>query len=577
MKEAGTMKNNYRTKEQIMKECDEMCQKVLEIEKCKEDFRKVQEKYDKLLHSAPDALVFLNAEGRIVMVNAQFDKMFGFSNGEAVGKGLDTLIPERFRSGHVKYVADFFSHPRVHPMGSDFEIYALKKNGEEFPVDITLSPLNTDEGLLITAAIRDITKRKQAEEQVELNFQLQRVVNSMLQISLESLSLETQFEKILDLILSVPYLSLKSKGVIYIVDEDRPGILVMKAQKGFTEGQDVPCVSVPFGRCLCGQAALHSRIIYSDHLNNRHEIHGEGVFPHGHYCVPILSGREVLGLINVFVKEGHKRSKTEEGFLTSVASTLASIIKHDKTDRERKRLQDELAEAEKLAALGRFTANVAHEIRNPLTALGGFARRLNRNIPKGTKDKEYANFIIDEVTRLEGILKNVLTFSRDITLQFEEHPVHEIIDRVLKINEELFRERSITVRTTYNDMTPVLIDAQHVHEALENIVLNAIDSMQEGGILSITTDKKRIEGMPFQYVAITDTGAGIPQDKMDIIFEPFYTTKVAQKGTGLGLSITKKVLEEHGGLIRVESEVGKGSTFTLYFPYRLNMDQPAEK
>ncbi len=571
------MKNDYRTKEQMMKECDETCQKVLEIEKCKEDFRKVQEKYDKLLHSAPDALVFLNEEGRIVMVNSQFDKMFGFKNGEAVGKGLDTLIPKRFRRHHVKYVEDFFSHPRVHPMGSDFEIYALKKNGKEFPVDITLSPLNTDEGLLITAAIRDITKRKQAEEQIELNYQLQRVVNSMLQISLESVSLETQFEKILELILSVPYLSLKSKGVIYIVEEDGPGVLVMKAKSGFKEGEDIPCRSVPFGQCLCGRAALHSEIIYSDHLNNNHENYFEDSFPHGHYCVPILSGREVLGLINVFVKEGHKRSKTEEGFLTSVASTLASIIKHDKTERERSRLQDQLADAEKLAALGRFTANVAHEIRNPLTALGGFARRLNRNIPKGTKDKEYANFIIDEVTRLEGILKNVLTFSRDITMQFEERPVHEIIEKVLKINEELCRERSITVRTAYNDMTPVLIDVPHVHEAVENIVLNAIDSMTQGGVLSIATGKKSIEGMPFQYVAIKDTGDGIPQDKIDFIFEPFYTTKVAQKGTGLGLSIAKKVLEEHGGLIRVESEVGKGSTFTLYFPYSPDMDQPVEK
>lgn len=564
------MKNNYRTRKQIMKECDEMCHKVLEIEKCRDDFRKVQEKYEKLLNSAPDAMVFVNTNSTIVMANAQFNRMFGFSSDEVINKGLDILIPERFRNLHLKHVAEFFSRPRAHPMGSDFEIYALKKNGEEFPVDITLSPLNTDEGLLITAAIRDITKRKEAEAQVELNYHIQSVMNSMLQLSLESFSLETQFERILDLILSVPYLSLQSKGVIYMVEDGHPGVLVMRAQRGFSENEYIPCRNITFGRCLCGQAALHSRIIYSDHLNNRHEIHGGDVFPHGHYCVPILSGKEVLGLINLFVREGHKRSKMEEGFLMSVASTLASIIKHDKTDRERKRLQDELAEAEKLAALGRFTANVAHEIRNPLTALGGFARRLNRNIPEGTKDKEYANFIIAEVTRLEGILRNVLTFSRDVTLQMEEHLMYEIIERVLKINEEIFREKSINAHTSYHDKSPVLVDAAHVHEALENIILNAVDSMAEGGILSISTDQKLIEGFSFLSVAIKDTGAGIPQDKIDIIFEPFFTTKVAQKGTGLGLSITKKVVEEHGGFIKTESEVGKGSTFTLYFPYRPN-------
>jgi two-component system cell cycle sensor histidine kinase/response regulator CckA len=118
-------------------------------------------------------------------------------------------------------------------------------------------------------------------------------------------------------------------------------------------------------------------------------------------------------------------------------------------------------------------------------------------------------------------------------------------------------------------MTPIFIDETHVHEAIENIVFNAIDSMPAGGSLNITTDKKIIEGIPFMYVKIKDTGLGIPQDKLDMIFEPFYSTKITQKGTGLGLSITKKFVEEHGGFIEVESAAGSGTTFTLYFPYRL--------
>ncbi len=565
------MKDTYKTKEDLMIELEEAHQKVVEIEKCKSEFRKVQEKYEKLLNSAPDALVFVNNEGRIVMINARSEKMFGYGNEEVAGKGLEILIPERFRSKHHKHVADFFLHPRAHPMGSDFEIYALKKNGEEFPVDVNLSPLNTDEGLLITAAVRDITKRKQAEELVELNYHIQRVINAMLKISLEPLSLEEQFERILDLMISVPHLSLQSKVAIYLVEDDKPEVLVMKAHRGFSNEERIPCQRIPFGKCLCGIAASLSETVYSNHINKRHEIHNEKIFPHGHYCVPIVSGGHTLGLLNVYIREGHKRSGGEEEFLTSVSSTLASIIKHDKTDQEKKHLQVQLVQSEKFAALGRFTANVAHEIRNPLTAIGGFARRLDKNIPAGTKEKEYADFIITEVTRLEGILKNVLAFSRDITPQLEKHNIHEIVDRVLKINREMCQEKSIAVHTSYNDMTPIFIDETHAHEAIENIVLNAIDSMPAGGSLNITTDKKIIEGIPFMYVKIQDTGLGIPQDKLDMIFEPFYTTKITQKGTGLGLSITKKFVEEHGGFIGVESVAGSGTTFTLYFPYRLKL------
>jgi len=275
-------------------------------------------------------------------------------------------------------------------------------------------------------------------------------------------------------------------------------------------------------------------------------------------------------VINVYVKEGHKRSSGEEAFLTAVASTLAGIIQHDRTEREKEQLLAQLAQAEKLAALGRFTANVAHEIRNPLTSVGGFARRLDKAIPEQTKEKEYANFIISEVARLEGILKNVLTFSRDVSPQLEEYDIREVIDRVLKMKEEICREKSISIHKSYGDLPEILVDNAQLHEAVENLVLNAIDSMPRGGSLTVTTNKEIHDGIPYVYVSVHDSGTGIPEEKLNMIFEPFYTTKVAEKGTGLGLSITKKVVEDHGGFMKVESEVGKGTVFTLYFPYKLN-------
>jgi PAS domain S-box-containing protein len=562
------MRNAYKTKAQLMDELTIMHQKVREVDECQQEYQRVRQKYEKLLDSAPDAMVFVNSEGRIIITNAQFEKLFGYTHHEVAGAHLDMLIPDRFRKKHQGFVSEFFKKPNARPMGSGIEIYAKKKDGTEFPADISLSLLQTDEETLVSAAVRDITKRKQAEEQIEMNFFIQRVLNSMLKISLEHLPLESQFKRILELILSVPHLALQSKGIIYLVEDD-PKVLVKKAQIGFSETDMQPCRTVPFGTCLCGQAASRSEVVYSNHVNDKHVIHREGEFRHGHYCVPIKSGNKVLGLINVYVKEGHMRRSGEEAFLTSVANTLAGIIQHSRTEHEKEHLQAQLAQSEKLAALGRFTANVAHEIRNPLTAVGGFARRLDKSIAEGTKEKDYAGFIITEVNRLEGILKNVLTFSRDATPQMEECDISETIDRVLKMNEEICREKSISIQKSYNDVPLILIDNAQLHEAVENLVLNAVDAMEEGGVLTVSLGKELHEGGLYIYLKIKDSGVGISPDKLSLIFEPFFTTKVAEKGTGLGLPITKKILEDHGGFIRVESTIGEGTEFSLYFPLNL--------
>jgi PAS domain S-box-containing protein len=564
------MKSDYKTKAQLLQELEEMRQKVSEVDSCRIEYENVRNKYEKLLDSAPDALVFVGSDKKIVMTNAQFEKLFGYGHHEVLGKDLDILIPRRFRERHRHLVSGFFTNPIIRHMGSGIEIYGLKKDGEEFPADISLSLLNTDEGLLVSAAIRDITKRKEAEDQIEMNYIVQKVINSMLKVSLEPLTLEKQFDRILDLILSVPYLSLESKGAISLV-ESNPGVLVLKAQHGFSESDPVPCKSVPLGQCLCGKAASSADTIFADHENDRHEFHFDDSFPHGHYCVPIKrggNGGKVIGLLNVYVKQGHKRNKREEEFLTSVANTLAGIIERDRAEKEKIHLQEQLAQAEKLTALGRFTANVAHEIRNPLTSVGGFARRLDKTIPEGTKEKEYATFIITEVKRLEGILKNVLSYSRESSPRLKEHNIHEIIDRVLMMNEEMLMEKSITVHKSYGDVTPIFIDADQVLEVLENLVLNAIDAMSEGGNLHISTAIRQKRGFPYLDVRIEDTGEGIPDEQLEIIFEPFYTTKVTEKGTGLGLSISKKIMEALGGVIYIESEVGKGSIVNLYFPYK---------
>jgi PAS domain S-box-containing protein len=386
----------YKSRREFEKELEEMRQKFLELEECRCDIQSVQDRYEQLIQSAPDAMIFVNIEAKIVRINAQLGGLFGYTEEELVGRDLACLIPERYRERHDKNVGKYFAEPHVRPMGTSLVIYGLRKDGSEFPADISLSPLETDGMKLAVAAIRDISERKKAEE-------------------------------------------------------------------------------------------------------------------------------------------------------------------------DKQRLREQLAQAEKLSALGRVAANVADEIRNPLTSVGGFARRLHK-IADSDKEKEYATYIISEVERLEGLLKGVLAISRSRSPLFEDHDIHGILDEILKSWGERFRQQSVTVHKDYLEDSLVRVDREQIREAIECLVENAVDAMPEGGTLSVATDREIANGVPYVRIKIRDTGEGIGLEKMGKIFEPFFTTKISPKGTGLGLPIAKKIIEEEGGTIEVESTKGSGTTVYITFP-----------
>jgi two-component system NtrC family sensor kinase len=234
---------------------------------------------------------------------------------------------------------------------------------------------------------------------------------------------------------------------------------------------------------------------------------------------------------------------------------------------EIKQAQDKLIQAEKLASLGRLTADIAHEIRNPLSALGGFGRRLLRNTSE-QKQKEYAEIIVSEADRLEHVLSDVLTFSREARFHFEKASVNEIILKSVNNFRENCKEQSIDIKVRFETDLPVLIEMDQVEHAANNLISNAIDAMPNGGTLTVSIQKEQVNEITYVAVHISDTGEGIPEENLPLVFEPFYTTKKIGHGTGLGLSISRRIVEEHGGFIQAKNRSEKGFTVSMFFPYQ---------
>jgi PAS domain S-box-containing protein len=227
---------------------------------------------------------------------------------------------------------------------------------------------------------------------------------------------------------------------------------------------------------------------------------------------------------------------------------------------ELKSLREKLVMAEKMAALGEVAAKVAHEIRNPLVSVGGFAKRLEKKLDGNLK--EYAGIIVKEVERLEGILREILGFVKEVRLAKEGVDLNALVSEVLAVMQSGCEERGIAVTRDFGPAARVYVDPNRVKEAFMNIFSNAIQSIAGHGSIRLKT---YVESS-YAVVEIWDSGKGIPAEERPFIFNPFFTTKAS--GTGLGLAITHRIIQEHNGTIEVESEVGKGSVFRVFIPIK---------
>lgn len=232
---------------------------------------------------------------------------------------------------------------------------------------------------------------------------------------------------------------------------------------------------------------------------------------------------------------------------------------------ELKSLQERLVMTEKMAALGEVAAKVAHEIRNPLVSVGGFARRLEKKLNGNLK--EYADIIAKEVERLEVILNEILGFVKEIRIVKEVVDSGRLVDDVIPLIKSEIDGRNIVLVREIEEPIEIYVDPGRIKEALFNLLSNAVQSVGDGGTIFIKTYVKDNASV----IEIKDTGVGINEEDLLFIFDPFFTTK--KTGTGLGLTITHKIIEEHKGHIEVESKPGKGSTFRVIIPLNKVIDE----
>lgn len=226
--------------------------------------------------------------------------------------------------------------------------------------------------------------------------------------------------------------------------------------------------------------------------------------------------------------------------------------------------REQLVEEEKSVALEKMMDEVAHEVRNPLVSIGGFAKRVYDRLPENDPNKKYLEMIMDEVSKLESMVKLLIEIKTMAVCYSECADVNDIIADVLSMHEKELADNGIAVKTELMDSPPCISgDKEQLKVALSNLVKNSIEAMlQSPKVLQINTSVS--DGR--MIIEVTDTGKGIPKDKLKNIFHPFYTSKIY--GPGLGLTFTLKIIQQHGGSILVESEPGKGTMFTIRLPIR---------
>ena len=488
----------------------------------------VNSTFEQLLEATPDAIVGVDDEGKIVLVNSQTEALFGYAREDLLGEEVGVLVPDRFRDLLPHHVEGYFAEPRTRPMGAKLELYGRRQNGSEFPAEISLSSIEADEGLLVTAAIRDVTERRAAEKKFEqfLEFAPDAIVGVM------------------------------PTGEIVLVNQQAETLF------GYTRDELI-------GKLVESLVPERFRKAHPNHRSN---------YSHEPRTRPMGGGAELYAMRKdgtEFPAEISLSSiDTEEGPLATVAVRDVS----DRAEGERERaLLVQLHQAQRLESVGQLAGGIAHDFNNTLGVIMNYAEFVADEQEPDSQALHDVEEIRRAAERAAALTRQLLIFSRREVVQPEVLDLRQVVSGLENLLHRALGER-VEMETLFgDDLMAIEADPGQIEQVLVNLAVNARDAMPDGGRLLIEADNAELDEEyaymhpdtePGDYVRlkVSDTGVGMDEKTIQRAFEPFFTTKGKAEGTGLGLATVYGIVTGAGGRIDIYSEPGMGTTVKIHFP-----------